>query len=121
MAQGPAPAFLRATGRRRPLRPGAPVGPRSPPASRRQSGGRMSDEKRAGSPVTPVLTQRGVFIPEVGRRMVLALPGENVSGEVVERLSDDVLVMKITGIVLNKAGHGYRTNDHVPCERGVND
>ena len=73
------------------------------------------------NPVTPILTQRGVFLPPVGRKMVVALPGEHCTCEVEEVVSDDVIVVKLTGIVINKTGHGYKTGDPVACQRVVND
>jgi hypothetical protein len=74
-----------------------------------------------GNPITPIMTQRGTFVPEVGRRMVVALPGEHCTCEVEEATSDDVIVVKLTGIVINKAGHGYKAGDVIACQRAVND
>ncbi len=72
-------------------------------------------------PVTPVIGQLGVFIPRVGGFVIVALHGEHIRAQVEEVVSDDVLVAKLTGVVINKSGHGFKSGDILACRRSVNE
>jgi hypothetical protein len=71
-------------------------------------------------PVTPVLGQRNKFMPQAGGRLQVDLGGEIVSTHVEEVISRDVVVCKITSIVVDKSNHGYKTGMVVPVQRGFN-
>ncbi len=71
-------------------------------------------------PVQPFLARRGEFVPEVGKRLTLTLQGEVVGSEITEVINHDLVVAKITSIVTDKGGHGYRKDSVVPVQRKWN-
>jgi hypothetical protein len=71
-------------------------------------------------PVTPVLARRGDFVPTEGATITITLPGEIVRAQVMELLSRDVIVVEIKSIVVDKAGHGFKTGSHLACKRSWN-
>ncbi len=72
---------------------------------------------RGLGPVTPVLSRRGVFIPEVGKHLNVMLPGEIVRCEVTEVLSANAAVVTITSICIDKSGHGYKKDSVLAVQR----
>ena len=71
-------------------------------------------------PVIPVLARRGEFMPQVDETMSVDLGGEIVAAKVIQVLSDDVIVVEVTGLVIDKAGHGYKKGSTVPMQRTWN-
>lgn len=71
----------------------------------------------AATPITPHHARRGQFMPQVGGQISIGLPGETVRGVVEEVYGPDVLLARITGIVMGKTGHAYKTNDMIALHR----
>ena len=69
------------------------------------------------SPVVPVLSQRGVYVPTIGSYLAVTLPGEIVRAEVQEVPTRDVVVVQIKSTVTATTQHGHRTNDILACQR----
>jgi len=71
-------------------------------------------------PVIPVLARRGVHVPKVDETMSVDLGGEIVSAKVKRLFSRDVILVEVTGIVVDKANHGYKKGSNVPMQRSWN-
>jgi len=71
-------------------------------------------------PVVPVLARRGVYTPQIGKKMSVDLGGEIVEAEVTQVFSHDVIVIKVTGIVVDKSNHGFKKGSVVPMQRSWN-
>ena len=71
-------------------------------------------------PIIPVLARRGEFMPRVDGPMSVDLGAEIVATKVLQVLSEDVVVVEVTGIVVDKSGHGYKKGSVVPIQRTWN-
>jgi hypothetical protein len=71
----------------------------------------------AASPILPHHARRGEFMPEIGKPMNITLPGETVRGEVEDIFGDDIITVRLTGIVMGKGGHTHKTNDLIAVRR----
>lgn len=72
------------------------------------------------SPVQPVLAQRGRFRPEVGGSVSVTLDGEIVRVEVTQVHGPHAFIGRITSLVVDKSGHGFKRNSIVACQRKFN-
>lgn len=67
--------------------------------------------------VLPVHARRGDFVPVVGGRLNVTLPGEVVTTEVEKIVTRDIMLARIKSIVLNKTGHQYKQGGLVAVQR----
>lgn len=68
-------------------------------------------------PITPTFARRGEFMPQEGGRLMVTLPGEIVESKVVEVLDKDVVVVKVVGMVIDKAAHGIKKDSIIVVKR----
>jgi hypothetical protein len=71
-------------------------------------------------PVTPVLSRRGEFVPEVGKQITIDLGGELSRCDVIEVLGPDAIVAKVVNFVVDKSGHGHKKDSVIACMRIFN-
>lgn len=68
-------------------------------------------------PILPVHAQRGVFVPQTGGFLSVTLPGEVVRAVVEEVFGTDTATVRLTGAVMAKTGHAFKSNDLVAVRR----
>ena len=78
----------------------------------------------AGGPleaVTPHLTQRRRYQPEVGHKITIDFPGERSRAEIKRVFNQDNVVVELLAAPVGKGGTNYTKGEILVCRRGFNE